>query len=329
MKVLAICHYYPTNTNQIKGKFHHNSLASLARLGHSVTVFSYLPKFGRRKSTLFDRTANQDIFIPYILDGVQVYPISYIPGFSFHFPFLEILLKVRSGRKAIKKLLDSVEKPDVIYAMTLSPDGQIAEKIASGLSLPFAVLMIGSDVHRYPDENPKLLNLIRTTLNNADIVFSVCRKLGDDAKLKFLGSIHEIETLYLTCDTAKYKPALRKQHQGTHLLYIGHITPEKGVFELIDAFDILSKKHNNLSLTIRGTGRSKPQLIKLLNERKLTDIIKFPDQLDEEELITLFQSADIFVFPSYAEGLPNAVVEAVASSLPVVTSDVGGVTEIA
>jgi glycosyltransferase involved in cell wall biosynthesis len=110
-----------------------------------------------------------------------------------------------------------------------------------------------------------------------------------------------------------------------NLLFLARLEKEKGIFELIDAFNNLtdSSKYN---LIIAGSGRAEDRVRRKVDEYKLPNVI-FKGFVEKEKKITTYNKADIYIFPSYTEGMPNSVLEAMAFGLPVLTTKVGGLVD--
>lgn len=110
------------------------------------------------------------------------------------------------------------------------------------------------------------------------------------------------------------------------ILYSGRIRKDKGVNELVNAFNSLSKKHSNIHLLIQG----KYEVFDLLEENVL-EVIKNHERIHEagwEKNIENFYSAsDIFAFPSHREGFGNVAIEASAMQIPVIGFNVIGCRE--
>jgi glycosyltransferase involved in cell wall biosynthesis len=119
--------------------------------------------------------------------------------------------------------------------------------------------------------------------------------------------------------------ALRKA-SGFNLLFLSRIEITKGVYEAIDTYEILKKKYNHISMTIAGDGFELDNIKSYINQHNLTDIsiVGFVEKKVKAEI---YRKADIFIFPSYFEGMPNALLEAMSFGLPVITRPVGGVRD--
>jgi glycosyltransferase involved in cell wall biosynthesis len=111
------------------------------------------------------------------------------------------------------------------------------------------------------------------------------------------------------------------------ILFSGWVEKEKGIFDLIQAFADVQKKHPNTRLIIAGKGRIK-NAEQRTQQLGLKNTVLFTGWLQKNEMKNELTKADIFCLPSYCEGLPMSVIEAMAFSLPVVTTPVGGIPDI-
>jgi glycosyltransferase involved in cell wall biosynthesis/predicted metal-dependent phosphoesterase TrpH len=109
-----------------------------------------------------------------------------------------------------------------------------------------------------------------------------------------------------------------------HFIYVGRISKEKNVENLLDAFDEVLQRGHNASLTFVGEGPIRNQLESRIQGRP----IAFTGLLEGEELSRAYASADCMVFPSTTDTFGNVVLEAHASGVPVIVSDRGGPAEI-
>ncbi len=113
-----------------------------------------------------------------------------------------------------------------------------------------------------------------------------------------------------------------------NFVFLGRIGSRKGAFDLIKAFATLpveQKTRSKLILAGDGEGAKARKLVESLNQ---IDYITVLDWVDSEQRDALLAQADIFVLPSYNEGLPMALLEAMSWGLPVITTPVGGIPEL-
>lgn len=151
---------------------------------------------------------------------------------------------------------------------------------------------------------------------------------------------------------AKYKPTARSIHQiktttlseadffyrndtclnsPIHVLYTGRIDPLKGLFELVEAIAQLSKKNMYLILDLVGwesvEGNPVEKRLKEFSRQLGIEkkVVFHGKKSIGEELNEMYRMADIYVIPSYEEGFPRTIWEAMANSLPVVATRVGAI----
>lgn len=120
-----------------------------------------------------------------------------------------------------------------------------------------------------------------------------------------------------------------RDHFGiVSLVFLGRIGQRKGTFDLVKAFADLSPEiQTQATLTIAGDGEGS-QLKSLISSLDLAKYISVINWLDAEQRDVLLEKSDIFILPSYNEGLPMALLEAMSWGLPVITTPVGGIPEL-
>ena len=139
-------------------------------------------------------------------------------------------------------------------------------------------------------------------------------------------------------DPGKFRPAkngekevLRERWKipphATVIAFAGRLVPGKGLTTLLDAFAALRSRHPDLLLLIAGDGQLGPTLQATVSNRGLSNSVLFTGQLGDSDVGEILRCSDIYALPSDSEGIPAALVEAMASGLPAVVSDIPG-TEI-
>lgn len=117
------------------------------------------------------------------------------------------------------------------------------------------------------------------------------------------------------------------QDKTINLLFLSRLEKRKGLYELINAFQIIQlNTEYNLTLRIGGDGFESEPLKQKIAEG-LADNVEILGYVAGEQKKLAFQNAHIFIFPSYGEGMPNAVLEAMGFGLPVITTPVGGIVD--
>lgn len=107
--------------------------------------------------------------------------------------------------------------------------------------------------------------------------------------------------------------------------FVGRLIDGKGVYDLIDAFSLI--QHNAVCFII-GNGPEKSRLERIAKERGVADRVVFFGEKSFTETIALLKIFDIFVNPSYVEGIPTSVIEAALCHKAIIATNVGGTREI-
>ncbi|MDA9676600.1 glycosyltransferase [Flavobacteriaceae bacterium] len=110
------------------------------------------------------------------------------------------------------------------------------------------------------------------------------------------------------------------------LLFVGWIEKTKGVFDLMEISNNLYNKGIRFDLTLVGGGNAEKSLKSYVNKNNLNNV-KFLGWLNSSQLTKVFKNHDIFVFPSWFEGMPNVLIEAMASGLAVISSSAGVISD--
>src|SRR3954453_19372685 len=106
-------------------------------------------------------------------------------------------------------------------------------------------------------------------------------------------------------------------------LFLGRLDPEKGIFELLDAFRQVRERHPDATLTVAGEGPADERL-----RREAGEGIAFAGRIPYEELGRVFDEHDCMVLPSYSEGMPLSVLEAAAHHRAMIITDVGDIRQL-
>jgi len=123
---------------------------------------------------------------------------------------------------------------------------------------------------------------------------------------------------------------VRAQQTGNArtLICVGRLSPEKGQAGLLEAFAKLRERHEGLQLRLVGDGPEREALEALASKLRLGDGVSFAGRLSEVETLEEIARSDILVLPSFMEGLPIVLMEAMAVGVPVVASRVAGIPEL-
>lgn len=226
-------------------------------------------------------------------------------------------------------------RPDILFVTWAYPDGWAGVQLARRYGLPVVVLVHGSDVllgRQIPGRSKRTAEAMRA----ADGVIAVSQDLV--SHLESMGvSRQKIRLCYTGIDRDLFSPgsqALARERLGIaesspQILFIGNLAPVKGIPDLIDACSILHEMGINVHLNIIGQGLLKLSLENRVFASGLSRFITFRGSLPRAALPDWYRASDIFVLPSYSEGVPNVLKEAASCQIPFVATRVGGTAEIA
>ena len=122
------------------------------------------------------------------------------------------------------------------------------------------------------------------------------------------------------------KPA--PQPARPRLVCVGRLSPEKGVMLLVDAAARLVERGRDFDLVLLGDGPSRPAIEARIRETFLEDHVSLPGWVDSDRVAEEIAAASALVVPSFSEGIPVALMEAMALGRPAVSTRVGGIPEL-
>ncbi len=129
-------------------------------------------------------------------------------------------------------------------------------------------------------------------------------------------------------DTDFFKPCPGEHSSEIHIVTVARLIPRKGIDLLINACVSLIQKETPLQCHIIGEGPEKERLMQLADQANVKKYIHFHGMMAKKEIAAFLPHCDIFALPSYAEGMSNAALEAMACGLALVLTDTGGSREL-
>ena len=126
-------------------------------------------------------------------------------------------------------------------------------------------------------------------------------------------------------DRYHYRPPTERVER---IFCAARLAPEKGHPFLIHALKILRDNGHEIELRLGGDGPSRTQLVELTQQLGLSDRVHFLGHLSEDDIIGHLQASDLFVLPSFVEGIPVAAMEAMAIGVPVISTNIAGTSEL-
>jgi glycosyltransferase involved in cell wall biosynthesis len=164
----------------------------------------------------------------------------------------------------------------------------------------------------------------------ADARLVVC--ISDFARSQLMGMLPEaqwgkLRIVHCGVDPSQFAPAARQDGgEPLAVLCVGRLVPVKGQAVLLDAVGRLAERGVPVHATFVGDGPSRPDLERIARERGLP--VTFAGAVGQDEIRRHYGAADVFCLPSFAEGVPVVLMEAMAMTLPVVTTRIAGIPEL-
>lgn len=141
----------------------------------------------------------------------------------------------------------------------------------------------------------------------------------------------KLRMIRMSVDVDKFVPPAsgRGAHDGPmRVLYVGRLVPEKGSPVLLDAIADLHRRGVDLDVRLVGSGPLQADLEKKIAEAGLQDVVTMMGPIGQDDLPEQYHWADAFVLPSFQEGLPVVLMEAMSTELPVITTRIAGISEL-
>lgn len=294
------------------GKASANLSRELAAMGQEVTVLT---------ASFADLSADE------VIDGVRVLRIRALRRKLDRSSALEqIIFMVMSCFAALG--LVRRWRPDIIVAFFGVPSGPSAWLANIFYGIPYVISMRGGDVpgfrpYDFATYHKLVSPLLRLVWHRAAVLVANSTGLQDLAQ-KFDARV-PMKVIPNGVNIARYLD-VKREWQPARMLLVGRLVYQKGIDLLLDALAELKSLDWTLSLV--GDGPQAENLQAQAEALGIAERIRLESWLSGDELVAQYQAANLFVFPSRHEGMPNAVLEAMACGLPVVASCIAGNEEL-
>ncbi|MFT3665094.1 glycosyltransferase [Piscinibacter sp.] len=326
LRIALVTPMLPVPHDLTRGRYIHETARCLAKIA-DVRVYFQTLRYPRLPGIVPKSYLYGDVPPDYKLDGVDVEAFSY--------GSLPVLGRPLNGWLASRALTPRMATfaPDVVVGYWVYPDGFAALLAAHRLGKPCVVGALGSDIHVRSGSNAWLT---RRTIERADALVVVSEAMARGAQAQFGADPARVHTIvngfnrsvFRLQDQQQARAALGLPMQGRLIVYVGRFVEAKGLIELLDAFEKMAAEDGDVRLALIGDGVMAPQLPGLVRDRGLAERVLLPGSMEPVQVARWISAADLLTLPSWSEGYPNVVVEALACGTPVVATDVGGTREI-
>lgn len=324
LRIAVVTAHFPSSAQPTHGRPAYQTVRVLSETC-AVKVFyphAVYPSFLRPRTRIYT-----GLDANYSLPGVEA-------GY-YDYPAVPMLSRPFNGHLAARTLLPHVRAfaPDLIFSYFLYPDGYAALKIGKALKVPVVVMGVGSDVHNIKDKFSAMRT--RAVVRKADFVLAISEDLRQ--RVIAMGALpSRTRAIVSGCDLSVFHPmdrfeARRKLNIDPlceSVVYIGRMDVRKGLRELVEASASLHAARPNMHVYLIGAGADRPIVDSAIQSANATAYIHALPECSFDDVALWMTAADLVTLPSYMEGCPNVVLEALACGRPVVATNVGGIPEL-
>ncbi|MDO9557596.1 MAG: glycosyltransferase [Coriobacteriia bacterium] len=213
--------------------------------------------------------------------------------------------------------------PAFVHAHGIYPSGSAARRLCESTDIPLVLSVHGSDLYTNLTRT-SWANEVRRTVASAAAVVCVSKSLARDVMALAGADPRRVTVVPNTFDTARFRLLTRQRSEGLRLVSVGRLVPEKGFEVLLGAVARLTESGVDVSLILVGTGPEHAALRLRARELGIEAHVRLLGSQSGDELVSCLRDADMFVSSSKREGFGVAILEALATGLPVVATRVGG-----
>ncbi|HAO07818.1 MAG TPA: hypothetical protein DCQ50_12750 [Chryseobacterium sp.] len=309
MQVLFISSWFPNKLEPTNGNFVQRHAEAVSLL-HDVEILHAIGDSGQKESYIFDQNH---------INGVKTIVVYYKKSKN---PALNFLRRFR----AYKLGFSQIKKPDLIHANILDKSMLFAVYLKKKYQIPFVItehwsLFLEINRNRLSFST---LSVARFIAKKASFIFPVSENLMNNLKQLKVGG--KFKVVGNVVDTNRFTPA--KHHSDIfRFLHISNLIPLKNPDIIIKTAIRLRSEFQNFKLEIGGDGDIE-RLNKIIQENKEEDFITTFGELSHEEVAVKMRKSDCFVLFSEYENLPCVLLESISAGVQVISTRVGGVSEI-
>jgi teichuronic acid biosynthesis glycosyltransferase TuaC len=328
VRVLAITQLFPSSVEPLSSPFNRQQFAALGQLC-DLEVLAPVPYFPGAR-LLGDRTGAGRLRGAPRHERIAGLEVSH-PR-TLHLPRVIDAAAPLYAASLLPAVLRRRGRVDVVLGAWAYPDGCAAIALARLVGAPCVVKLHGSDMNIVA-ERPGPRRQLAAMLPRAAAVVAVSRPLAERAIA--LGVAPErVHVVANGVDSERFRPDDRAAARATLglppagrlVLYVGHLKESKGVLDLAAAFAELAPRLAGARLAVVGDGEARGRLagrLAPLGERALP-----VGPRPHDEIATWLAACDVLCLPSWNEGTPNVVLEALAAGRRVVATAVGGIPDL-
>jgi glycosyltransferase involved in cell wall biosynthesis len=302
--------------------------------GTGVVNFHLLEEMAKRRDVTVDlvtssRSRTRCETEPFA-DRITIYKVPVDNRNIHHATNRELLRYSWRGLRLARRLAGQYHY-DLSFSFAGVPAGAISYLLNVTHGLPYVLSLQGPDVPgfeaRYNYLYPVLTPVIKRIWRRAGAVTAISAEQVVLAHQTMPDL--ELVTIPNGVDTTSFVPGGNVAKRDFTIVCVARLIERKGQHHLLRAFaQVRAACTTPVRLIFIGTGDAEPQLRELASSLHVSDAVVFKGVVPREQMPAVYQEADVFVLPSQQEGMSIALLEAMASGLPVIVTDTGGTAEL-
>ena len=226
---------------------------------------------------------------------------------------------------------------DVVLGYSFPSSAYAAVAVGEALGIPSVTFATGSDINLLAMVSAANMRITRKTVRRSSLVLTNSKALAGKVR-EYCPDAQHVRPFYKGIDLGFLQESTETRDALRHrfgigpdekcLITIGRVMRAKGVWEFLEAFKALALRYPNLRGMMVGPGPELEAMRRAIGDAGLRDRLELTGEMDRVDVGRIIKAADVMLFPTHHEGLPNAVQEALAAELPVVATDVDGNPEV-
>lgn len=324
MKILHIISQHPESTGS--GFYLQNIMRQAMDAGHQSGLIAGIT--GDRLPDLIGMGLQHSAYVSF---GGRDLNFA-IPGMSDVMPYASSLFSTLSESQLLDyesvfadKILQLAEqfRPDIVHSHHLWLVSAVARRVLP--SIPMVTSCHSTDLRQFAQCH-HLQKRVLEGCRRVDRILAL--SIDQAARIQKLYGIDEkkIDIIGGGYDESLFTMGSKKPSPPIHLLYAGKLSYAKGVDWLLRTMDALQQPDLHLHLAGSGSGREARHCLKLVEQSAA--VVTVHGRISQPQLATLMRRCHLFVLPSFYEGLPLVLLEALASGCRIITTDLPGCMEL-
>jgi teichuronic acid biosynthesis glycosyltransferase TuaC len=330
--IVCISHLFPSPGGPTAGLFVADQTSALLEGGVNVKVICPIPTVPfalshvKPKWEAYYRTPRAAV-----LNGV---PTTYVRWLCLPYrqAFSDSGRLMANALWADRSVRGELAEAAVLHGHTLVPDGDCVRRLAVKFGLRYIVTVHGSDLTVYPSRDRLTFLASKRVMDEATEIIFVSQYLADFAMSRFAIDPRKVRVIGNGFDPKVFHQGELPHDTSLRFLYVGDLKREKGLLDLVQAIQEFRTNEPELfkraDFTLVGEGGDRASVEAAIASAHLKESVHLLGGVPHKEVADHMRASDLLVLPSWSEGLPTVIPEALACGLPIIATTVGGIPEI-